>query len=89
MPCRTADKRAQARCSNSRAESAASGKRGSVAEWSKALVLGTSPKGRGFESHRCQERFVEFQRSTFGFLTSVPAQHGVHGVVEPEIMAMY
>ena len=26
---------------------------GSVAEWSKALVLGTSPKGRGFESHRC------------------------------------
>ena len=29
-------------------------KKGSVAEWSKALVLGTSPKGRGFESHRCQ-----------------------------------
>ena len=28
--------------------------KGSVAEWSKALVLGTSPKGRGFESHRCQ-----------------------------------
>ena len=28
--------------------------RGSVAEWSKALVLGTSLKGRGFESHRCQ-----------------------------------
>ena len=28
---------------------------GSVAEWSKALVLGTSPKGRGFESHRCQK----------------------------------
>jgi hypothetical protein len=27
---------------------------GSVAEWSKALVLGTSPQGRGFESHRCQ-----------------------------------
>ena len=27
---------------------------GSLAEWSKALVLGTSPKGRGFESHRCQ-----------------------------------
>ena len=23
---------------------------GSLAEWSKALVLGTSPKGRGFES---------------------------------------
>ena len=27
---------------------------GSLAEWSKALVLGTSPKGRGFESHHCQ-----------------------------------
>ena len=26
---------------------------GSVAEWSKALVLGTSLSGRGFESHRC------------------------------------
>ena len=26
-----------------------------MAEWSKALVLGTSPSGRGFESHRCQE----------------------------------
>ena len=25
-----------------------------LAEWSKALVLGTSPKGRGFKSHRCQ-----------------------------------
>ena len=31
--------------------------RGSVAEWSKALVLGTSLKGRGFESHRCQKIF--------------------------------
>ena len=27
---------------------------GSVAEWSKALVLGTSLSGRGFESHHCQ-----------------------------------
>ena len=26
-----------------------------MAEWSKALVLGTSLSGRGFESHRCQE----------------------------------
>ena len=25
-----------------------------MAEWSKALVLGTSLKGRGFESHHCQ-----------------------------------
>jgi hypothetical protein len=32
--------------------------KGSVAEWSKALVLGTSPKGRGFdESHLCQDYF--------------------------------
>ncbi len=31
--------------------------RGSVAEWSKALVLGTSLSGRGFESHRCQTFF--------------------------------
>ena len=30
---------------------------GSVAEWSKALVLGTSLSGRGFESHRCQSFF--------------------------------
>lgn len=35
---------------------------GSVAEWSKALVLGTSPKGRGFESHRCQEYFDSSKR---------------------------
>ncbi len=31
---------------------------GSVAEWSKALVLGTSLSGRGFESHRCQETIL-------------------------------
>ena len=30
---------------------------GSVAEWSKALVLGTSQKWRGFESHHCQPLF--------------------------------
>ena len=34
--------------------------RGSVAEWSKALVLGTSLSGRGFESHRCQENLFSF-----------------------------
>ena len=33
---------------------------GSVAEWSKALVLGTSLSGRGFESHRCQTFFLGF-----------------------------
>ena len=31
---------------------------GSVAEWSKALVLGTSLSGRGFESHRYQSFFL-------------------------------
>ena len=30
-----------------------------MAEWSKALVLGTSPKGRGFESHSCQKYFTD------------------------------
>ena len=38
---------------------------GSVAEWSKALVLGTSPKGRGFESHRCQLTFLPVQAVWF------------------------
>ena len=28
--------------------------KGSVAEWSKALALGASPKGRGFEPHHYQ-----------------------------------
>ena len=28
-----------------------------MAEWSKALVLGTSLSGRGFESHRCHKIF--------------------------------
>ena len=38
---------------------------GSVAEWSKALVLGTSLSGRGFESHRCQTFFLcSYDRST-------------------------
>ena len=39
---------------------------GSVAEWSKALVLGTSPKGRGFESHRCQHSFAYNQHKQCG-----------------------
>ena len=30
---------------------------GKMAEWSKAIVLGTIPKGRGFESHSCQMHF--------------------------------
>ena len=34
---------------------------GSLAEWSKALVLGTSPKGRGFESHSCQNIFYKLK----------------------------
>ena len=35
---------------------------GSVAEWSKALVLGTSLSGRGFESHRCHKIFFPSSR---------------------------
>ena len=42
---------------------------GSVAEWSKALVLGTSPKGRGFESHRCQNNF--FSLSFFSYTKGI------------------
>ena len=33
-----------------------------MAEWSKALVLGTSLKGRGFESHHCQGGFEKILR---------------------------
>ena len=36
------------------------GGNGSMAEWSKALVLGTSLSGRGFESHCCQNDFLKF-----------------------------
>ncbi len=44
---------------------------GSVAEWSKALVLGTSPKGRGFESHRYHFVFLrERSLHVFTFLFS-------------------
>ena len=42
-----------------------------MAEWSKALVLGTSPKGRGFESHRCQNFFLplkHFRTYIFDFI---------------------
>ena len=35
---------------------------GSVAERSKALVLGTSLSGRGFESHRCHKIFFSYYR---------------------------
>ena len=34
---------------------------GSLAEWSKALVLGTTPKRRGFESHSCQNIFYKLK----------------------------
>ena len=29
-----------------------------LAEWSKALDLGSSPKGREFKSHSCQENTI-------------------------------
>ena len=42
---------------------------GSLAEWSKALASGASPKGRGFESHSCHS----FARVRCRFLiTKVP-----------------
>ena len=34
-----------------------------MAEWSKALVLGTSLSGRGFESHRCHEHNFFLRRT--------------------------
>ena len=37
----------------------------SVAEWSKALRSGRSPKGRGFEPHRCHIRELD------GFIPSL------------------
>ena len=33
-------------------------RKGKVAEWSKALALGASPKGRGFEPHLYQIFFL-------------------------------
>ena len=52
--------------SKSEANISLSNSQGSVAEWSKALVLGTSPKGRGFESHRCQDTFAYHQHEQCG-----------------------
>ena len=43
---------------------------GSVAEWSKALVLGTSLSGRGFESHRCHI-ILHSKTSTFNRLVGL------------------
>ena len=51
---------------------------GSVAEWSKALVLGTSLSGRGFESHRCQNIFAKIRicKAFFLDMTGWPAVAG-------------
>ena len=48
--------------------------RGSVAEWSKALVLGTSLSGRGFESHRCHEHTFFLRRTQLREQYSIPSQ---------------
>ena len=53
---------------------ASSYNKGSVAEWSKALVLGTSPKGRGFESHRCQKHFSSFFLTFFIWKSFINSQ---------------
>ena len=42
--------------------------RGSVAEWSKALVLGTSQKWRGFESHHCHNNLFDSMLLTVLFM---------------------
>ena len=39
---------------SSREEESRSARIGRMAEWSKALALGASPKGRGFEPHLYQ-----------------------------------
>ena len=44
--------------------------KGSVAEWSKALVLGTSLSGRGFESHRCQT-FCSVLYLSYGYVGTI------------------
>jgi hypothetical protein len=41
---------------------------GDMAEWSKALVLGTNPKGRGFEPH-CRHEIITFAK-LFGRLAA-------------------
>ena len=48
---------------------------GSVAERSKALVLGTSLSRRGFESHRCQKVLLLYQIFLFWFLVWFPFLH--------------
>jgi hypothetical protein len=45
-----------------------------LAEWSKALASGASPKGRGFEPHRCQLWSLK-NWSPSAFQHSTPPQH--------------
>ena len=43
-------------------------RKGKVAEWSKALALGASPKGRGFEPHLYQIFFLQRFLEEFPFI---------------------
>ena len=62
-----------------------------MAEWSKALVLGTSQKWRGFESHHCQPLFglqnrmetpgIEPGTSRMRSERSTPELHPLHVMV--------
>ena len=45
-----------------------------LAEWSKALDLGSSPKGREFKSHSCHLFFV-FPTAIFVFAIATPQIH--------------
>ena len=49
---------------------------GSVAEWSKALVLGTSLSGRGFESHRCQTFFDSWDEHLGKIMKNIDGDEG-------------
>ena len=53
--------------------------KGSVAEWSKALVLGTSQKWRGFESHHCHNDLFDSMLLTLMFLLRF-----LHSIEKPE-----
>lgn len=50
-----------------RKDSEETNEKGSLAEWSKALALGASPKGRGFEPHSYHSLFLFLLLNGFNF----------------------
>ena len=73
-----------------RIERAKIGKKGSVAEWSKALALGASPKGRGFEPHHyhtfCTFKLVIKILQLDLKITSLPHLNGIKHLVNLGIL---